>query len=65
MYHAQYHITAATDEPARDTIAAIDYAQSLDDVRDTCRALGVDATLRDEAGFVRGYVNSSGDHWLA
>jgi len=34
-------------------------------VRETCRTLGVSATLRDDPGFVRGYVNSSGDHSLA
>ena len=65
MYHAQYHLTAETDEPTRNSLAAIDYPQTLGDVRDTCRNLGVSATLRDEPGFVRGYVNSIGDHSLA
>ena len=55
-YTAEYHITVDTDEPTRDT---------LDDVRDTCRNLGVSATLRDATGRTRGYVNSSGDHSLA
>ena len=64
MYHAQYHITADTDEPTRNSIAAIDYPQTLDDVRETCQALGVDATLRDEPGFVRGYVKSDGTYAL-
>lgn len=64
MYHAQYHITADTDEPTRNSIAAIDYPQTLDDVRETCKALGLDALLRDEPGFVRGYVHSDGTYAL-
>jgi len=64
-YTAEYHITVDTDEPTRDSLAAIDYPQTLDDVRDTCRNLGVSATLRDATGRTRGYVNSSGDHSLA
>lgn len=64
-YTAEYRIAADTDDPTRDSLAAIDYPQTLDDVRETCRTLGVSATLRDEPGFVRGYVNSSGDHLLA
>jgi len=64
-YTAEYKITADTDEPTRNSLAAIDYPQTLGDVRDTCRNLGVSATLRDEPGFVRGYVNSIGDHSLA
>lgn len=35
-YTAEYKITADTDEPTRDAIAAIDYPQTLDDVRETC-----------------------------
>lgn len=63
-YTAEYRITADTDEPTRNSIAAIDYPQTLEDVRETCQALGVDATLRDELGFVRVHVNSDGTYVL-
>lgn len=63
-YTAEYRITADTDEPTRDSIAAIDHPQTLDDVRETCQALGLDATLRDEPGFVRGHVKRDGTYAL-
>lgn len=63
-YTAEYKITADTDEPTRNAIAAIDYPQTLNDVRETCEALGVSATLRDEPGFVRGFVKSDGSYAL-
>ena len=50
---------------ARALADMLDTQQTLDDVRDTCRNLGVSATLRDATGRTRGYVNSSGDHSLA
>lgn len=63
-YTAEYRITANTDEPTRDAVAAIDYPQTLEDVLETCKALGVGATLRDEPGFVRGHVKSDGTYAL-
>lgn len=64
-YIAEYRITADTDEPTRDAVAAIDCPQTLEDVRETCKTLGLDATLRDAPGFVRGHVKSDGAYALS
>ena len=64
LYVAEYRITADTDEPTRNAIAAINYPQTLDDVRETCQTLGLDATLRDAPGFVRGHAKSDGAYTL-
>lgn len=64
-YIALYHLTADSDEPTRDAIAAIDYPQTLDEVVETCRALGVAARLTDEPGFTKGHVDADGAYRLA
>ena len=61
---AIYRLTADIDEPTRDTIAAIDYPQTLDEIVETCRALGVAATLKDEPGFTKGHVDADGAYRL-
>lgn len=65
MYLAEYRLTANTDEPTRNAVAAIDYPQTLEDVRETCQTLGLRAKLRDAAGFLRGYVQSGGTYALS
>ena len=63
-FTAIYRLTADSDETTRDTIAAIDYPQTLDEVVETCRALGVTATLKDEPGFTKGHVDADGTYRL-
>lgn len=59
-YFATYQFTAQSHETAVDTVNAIDYPQTLEEVRETCQACSVSATLKDEAGFVRGWVQADG-----
>ena len=61
---AIYRLTADIDEPTRNTIGAIDYPQTLDEVVETCRSLGVAATLTDEHGFTKGHVDADGAYRL-
>lgn len=64
-FTAIYRLTADSDEITRDTIAAIGYPQTLDEVVLTCRSLGVAATLTDKPGFTKGHVDADGAYRLA
>jgi hypothetical protein len=63
-FQAIYRLTADIDEPTRNTIGAIDYPQTLDEIVETCRSLGVAATLKDEPGFTKGHVDADGAYRL-
>ena len=63
-YCATYNQIEATDEITANTIAAIEGPQTLQEIRETCAALGVSATLRNEQGFTKGYVQTDGSYSL-
>lgn len=64
-FTAIYRLADDDDEITRDTLATIDYPQTLDEVVNTCRAFGVAATLKDEPGFTKGHVDADGAYRLA
>ena len=63
-YFASYNQTAETDEITANTLVAIEGPQTLQEIRGTCAALGVSATLRNEQGFTKGYVQTDGSYSL-
>lgn len=63
-YFPTFKITAETDEPARNAINAMEGPQTLAEVIENCKLLDVDAELRDEPGFVVGWVKADGSYRL-
>lgn len=61
-YQVTYRVRDDADEPTRNAAEALPTEADLAEVVQNCVDLGLEADLRDAAGFRRGWVHSDGKY---